>query len=442
MATYDSMGYDDVACFVGRVLGVESGQRISLFSILSIVMRSQAKPKYAVFLLSMGCAVVFWLLFAGISTLVVDPYGIDGSPVFQNFNVRKPHSYRHRVEAKMARVRRLNVATLVLGNSRVDAGFDPKSLAWPRSLTPVFNLGIPNYKINSSIELVEGNNRLVETSNIFLGIDYLDFISSVNCELPPKVGVTEAAWWEAGIFIKTHFSLMAIVDSLRTIGAQRQPGSRHMTEDGFNPWDDTWESINLEGQAVIFEQKNRENLKSYVARNTYCSRNTDAPEWLAILRFLRKRALMGKKTFVFLHPYHADILASMSLTGHIDTFNQFKRSLAREISIITRETGATIPLWDFAAMYPPNISPAPKKGELGVASRWYWEAGHYRKSLGDKMLKRMLGALDSDLQFGDLLIAKNFEDVISRQTHLYDTYRTQHYDDVTRIERLKALVSH
>lgn len=144
---------------------------------------------------------------------------------------------------------------------------------------------------------------------------------------------------------------------------------------------------------------------------------------------------------MFLHPYHADFLVSMSLTGHINAFNQFKRSLVREISIITRETGATIPLWDFAAMYPPNASAVPAKGELEVTSRWYWEAGHYRKSLGDKMLKRMLGAHDSDNSFGDLLIANNVEGVISRQTRLYDTYRNQHYDDVKRIEGLKALVS-
>ncbi len=92
-------------------------------------MRSQARLKYAIFLLFVGCSSLFLLLAAGVFTHVIDPYGINDSPTIQNFNVRKPYAYRHRVEAKLARVRRLNFATLVLGNSRVDADFDPQSLA-------------------------------------------------------------------------------------------------------------------------------------------------------------------------------------------------------------------------------------------------------------------------------------------------------------------------
>jgi len=57
----------------------------------------------------------------------------------------------------------------------------------------------------------------------------------------------------------------------------------------------------------------------------------------------------------------------------------------------------------------------PPPGDTRTEMRWYWEAGHFKKSLGEIMLATMFAAPGNQTQWGHRLIASDLEDHLQRQ---------------------------
>ena len=49
-------------------------------------------------------------------------------------------------------------------------------------------------------------------------------------------------------------------------------------------------------------------------------------------------------------------------------------------------TDANAELWDFSGFSPYADEAVPLPGDTHSEMRWYWEAGHFKKSLGDRLL--------------------------------------------------------
>ena len=74
--------------------------------------------------------------------VAVDPYGILGTPPIPGRTAEKFSAADRPRLTKSYLVDRVDAATLLLGASNVDVGFNPLSPAWPASNRPVFNLAI------------------------------------------------------------------------------------------------------------------------------------------------------------------------------------------------------------------------------------------------------------------------------------------------------------
>ena len=66
-------------------------------------------------------------------------------------------------------------ASLVLGNSRAEIGFDPESPAWPESARPVFNLALPGAGIAAVADELAEALRSTSPRLVVVGLDFLDF---------------------------------------------------------------------------------------------------------------------------------------------------------------------------------------------------------------------------------------------------------------------------
>ncbi|MBV9377731.1 MAG: hypothetical protein JO320_22240, partial [Alphaproteobacteria bacterium] len=66
----------------------------------------------------------------------VDPYRMYGTPVVPGWTALKPQIYKQASLAKTYQLERVGPATLLLGNSRVEIGFDPESPHWPAAAHP------------------------------------------------------------------------------------------------------------------------------------------------------------------------------------------------------------------------------------------------------------------------------------------------------------------
>src|ERR1700680_698269 len=78
------------------------------------------------------------LLTIGLA-LWVDPYRMYGTPETPGWTALKPRIYEQIGIAKTYQLDRVAPTTLLLGNSRVEIGFDPESRLWPAGAQPVFN---------------------------------------------------------------------------------------------------------------------------------------------------------------------------------------------------------------------------------------------------------------------------------------------------------------
>lgn len=77
---------------------------------------------------------------------------------------------------KLTGVERMRPASLTLGNSRPEIGFDPERLAWPPGAHPVFNLALPGAGMvavaGEFAQALSGTSRRL----VVVGLDSLDCV--------------------------------------------------------------------------------------------------------------------------------------------------------------------------------------------------------------------------------------------------------------------------
>ncbi|MEM8799992.1 MAG: hypothetical protein AAGF15_07935 [Pseudomonadota bacterium] len=117
------------------------------------------------------CSALF-LTLAGSLAWLVDPYYVHSSPRIEGFNKIKPHAQDLGNETKITLAIRRNPATLLIGNSRIDIGFDPDMLATeiPSIPRPISNVGVPGMGVPGVRQTL--SRLLSETSprHIYIGL--------------------------------------------------------------------------------------------------------------------------------------------------------------------------------------------------------------------------------------------------------------------------------
>ena len=98
-----------------------------------------------------------------------------------------------------------------------------------------------------------------------------------------------------------------------------------------------------------------------------------------------------------------------------------------------RTRGTRVTVWDFACPHPLTAERVPVPGDLRTEMRWYWEAGHFKKALGDVVLDKALAlnALDKSPDFGVSLRAANIDQRITHCRSALATMRKQ-FPELTR----------
>lgn len=372
---------------------------------------------------------------------IVDPYGLNGWVRMEGINFVKPASYLQVGPAKARRFARANPATVILGNSRVDIGFDPESPAWPAPFRPLYNFGIPGgglYDVLRSYLLARdhGVRRLI------VGLDFADFLVD-DAPLPGDLDRYAAldAGMPVGLFVQSHLSIRAALDTVKTLLAQGDPYAEDMTDAGFNPLRQYIPIMRQEGHAAVAAQRSRENVAAYLKR----ARTLRAPDggpnrpMAELAHLLADARSRGIEVHLFTYPYHADLmetLADLELWPLLDDWKREIRALA-----MAPETRAAS-LWDFATFNDYTTERIPPPGDTTSDMAWYWEPGHFKPSLGDRMIAAMYGtertlgdpvaAPGRNLMLAD--IDAELADIRTREGR----YRAERAPDAERIIRMVA----
>lgn len=372
---------------------------------------------------------------------IVDPYGLNGWVRMEGVNLVKPASYLQVAPAKARRFARAHPATVVLGNSRADIGFDPDSPAWPESFRPVYNFGIPGgglYDVLRSYLLARdsGVRRMV------IGLDFADFLED---DAPLPDGLERYAALDAGmpigLFVQSHLSLRAAIDTVKTLLAQRDPYAENMTEAGFNPLRQYFPIVRQEGHAAVAEQRSRENVAAYLRR----ARTLRAPDggpnraMAELAHLLADARTRGIEVHLFTYPYHADLLETLMDLELWPLMEEWKRRV-RALAMAPATRAAS--LWDFTTYNSYTTERIPPPGDTASDMAWYWEPGHFKASFGDRMIAAICAAWSEPGKPGAVpgsnLMMANIDAALADIRAREAQYRAERAPDAERILRMVA----
>lgn len=342
-----------------------------------------------------GIAVVVTLV------AIIDPYNQYQIVVRPGFNLIKPGLTRYQQENKLTQASQLRPDALILGHSRAEVGFDPDGPAFVRRNLSAYNLAIPGTGISTARAQVEYLYKVgIKPKVIILGIEFLDFL-----EAPRKMpAATEPSrptidrhlvtgwFWR----FDSLFSLASVSDAVRTLFIQHNSEMPTMTSRGFNPLQEYPALARTEGYFTLFRQRAQENTQTYLRKAKGSLSLADLTHLRAILDLAAEQ---GTEVKLIIYPYHAQILALFEETGIVFTFEEWKNFVTREVSgARLRHPHASVGLFDFSGYGNYNCERIPKQGDRVTATRWYWEAGHFKKELGDVVLDGVLSAPASSLR--------------------------------------------
>lgn len=393
------------------------------------------------------------LIITAAFNYLVDPYGFFDIERVKGFNQLKPAASSHVRIVKPYQLNRINPHAVIAGNSRPEMGINPDHECWPEPLKPVYNFGLPG----ADVYMVSRNLQHAVIANqihfILWGLDFKDFLSEQNSSKhtsswpPPwrqfekrlNVNADETSnttYW-INVFqdyLKSLFSLDALEDSFYTISKQVDKRSSTVTRNGFNPARDMRDIIKLEGQGIIFKQKNIAvtELFSHPERSIDQTENYGSIEFTSMVKFFEFAKKHNVKVVLFINPYHADYLTAMELAGWWPQFESWKRKLT------SLSASYNIELWDFSLINDFSTEQPPAIDDKKTLLQWFWEPAHYRKELGNLMLNRILHSScesEQDETVGIRLTKTNIENHLESSRRAMADYKANNRNAIKRLQR-------
>lgn len=345
------------------------------------------------FLRHFALALMAMLASIAAFTTLMDPYDYWNIPRIEGVNARRPAADTHLMWVKARQYPRVRPRTVVAGNSRVQVGFDPASPAWGPQAQPVYNYGLAGRTVPELVGELERAIAAHRPSTLHLGIDLIDF--RIPAEkwaayrpAPPPPAPTRAD--DLARLGPLTLSLTALGDSLKSLAAQRARDSADITPNGYNALAEYRRLVATEGHAALFEQRNRENYRNYRAGPKAVAWPTPggSPSWSALARLAATARANNVTLILFTYPYHADILVSLHRAGLLPALLDQRARLAA--------FAAThgIAVHDFTVIDAATTEPVPTPGDRRARMRFYWEAGHFKATLGDRMIEAMRAPAD------------------------------------------------
>jgi hypothetical protein len=358
------------------------------------------------------------LAVAGANWLV-DPYSIYGSPRITGFNADKVEFLSYLRLTKPYQVERRRPAALILGTSRSGIGLSAEHRAW-RSAA-VYNLAIPDAGIYETLRYLQHAQAVRPIERVVLALDFRSF----------NAKRIDAAFSEGRLAVArdgernpqrpaarlqdlaaTLASWDALANTLRTVRRQGW-GRERLLEDG------SWERVDEHFRHfAAFLSYTRATVQRYQDAQQrpdgFAPLTPDNPVFADYRAILRTAYASGIDLRVLISPSHAWHWETLRQLGLWPRFETLKRTLVTIHQEEAARAGAhPIPLWDFSGTNSLTAEPVPQTDTGAKPMTWFWESIHYKKTLGDLVLQKVLADEDHPTpvpsEFGVLLTPERLD---------------------------------
>jgi hypothetical protein len=363
---------------------------------------------------------VFGAFFAGLALLgvlavalvnyAVDPYGVFGVAPVPGFNAVKPRPDVMLREIKFILGKRARPQALIIGNSRAEVGFDPQHPVFRMRQLRGFNAAVPGSGTEYAAAALQRFAASDEIQVAVVGLDFLDFLYAPN-ETERPASSPAPQWATTRTRLLALFSSTAAIDSVTTLLIQRERNPATLRADGFNPMLDYRDIAAREGYFALFRQRALESARNLAKQphNLYVGGPRTSPSFAALEAMLRTAGEKGIELRFVIYPYHRLLMSQLRDAGLWPLFEQWKTDVTALIDD-ARRRGVRVSLWDFACPDGFTDEPVPAPGDRAATMQWYWEAGHFKKELGDRVLARIFDDPGASESFGFELSAANVAD--------------------------------
>ena len=360
----------------------------------------------------------------GAFNALIDPLGAFGGPAIAGVNARKPYLDHHREQARWARARRACAPAAIFGNSRAEIGFDPEHPAFAAHGTPAFNHAIPGTKATTALRQLGWLEAAGCMPRLMVvGVDFFDFLGGEAMPLPARDPHDDGPRTDAAFLAETVFSLSGLRDALQTVAIQRASHPTTLTERGFNPLLNYVPEVAISGHYVLFRQRADENARRWMIRAPRLAPEGggESIDQLVLEAMLDRAGATGGETHLVIYPYHAQIRLMIDGLGLNPLFDAWKRDLVARAGRRAAR-GERVVLWDFSGISETTREAIPPRGDKKTQLARYWEAGHFKKALGDRVLARVLGSDDEG--FGIRLDAGNIDAHLAADARAVEALKT------------------
>ncbi|MFZ6843200.1 hypothetical protein [Undibacterium sp. RuTC16W] len=338
-------------------------------------------------------------IFAVIAIVVtIDPYRLYHVVEIAGINQIKPQPDRYQEEIKLSNARQLKANALIFGNSRAEYGLNPDYEGFAKAGLSGYNMALSGTKMATTRRDLAYLRSIGQKPDfVILGVDFLDYLVD-GSKIPVSPSVHElnthphdvnGIQWQ----FDALFSLTSVSDAIKTIEIQNNTEAETISPRGLNPLHEYKKIAREEGYYVIFQQRALEYAKTFTRKphDLRYPQTNSSPELDGLRATLAMIATDNSEAHIIIYPYHAQILALFEEVGLWPSFEAWKKMLLTEVNTANQaHPDARLTLWDFSGYGTAQCEVIPAKGDIKSITKWYWEAGHFKQSLGDIILNRVL----------------------------------------------------
>ncbi|MEM6838126.1 MAG: hypothetical protein AAF609_14875 [Cyanobacteria bacterium P01_C01_bin.120] len=374
------------------------------------------------------CAALLGVLSIGLFNLLIDPFGILGSPAIAGLNQEKPKEASHVRLFKAVDVVRIKPRAVFIGTSGVEYGLNPNhpSLA---NYQPVYNLGLPDSNAYEQLRYLE--HAIANQPGLEVVVVGLDFVS-YNHQNVTEVDFHEDRLGQDHVIVNDLLKVMLSIDALEASIETITENTDESTEfPYYSNGTRNGEYFNSNKPMIDIFQ---EYLKTYLHRSELYGQFSLSPEMLdslkAIVDLCEEHDI---ELNVFVSPFHASHLEAIQAANLWSVFEDWKRQVV-EIT----------PIWDFSVY---NFVTAET---ISDDMQYFRDSAHYREEVGNLILNCILQSQDEEIcslqpqgqnipeAFGVLVTPDNIATHLEQIRRDRESWATKNSEIVEMVQILKA----
>jgi len=369
----------------------------------------------------------FILILAASFNFIIDPYSIFDTWLIDGINSSKYGAGNRTSISKTYMVANYNPETIILGTSRFDIGIDPASPAVPDRYKPVFNFGVPGASLYNQFRNLQHAISFHKPKLVIFELGFQSFLkrTDVEKEYPPKglefedrlsVKYDGSENEHRPLKVLKDYSAAlltntAVIDSVNTIWEGK---NIWLNQNGLSNGSLRFGSqVANKGYFSVFRDVLKRQVSFYTGEMT--PDNNALRVIVDVIDLCANNCIDVK---FIIPPYHSSQLDMWKSLGLWGKFMEFKRTASKTINSHKNNDCIKVDLYDFAFHNEITTEAIPPYGNKEVTMNWFWEPIHFKKKLGNLMLKRLFKDMNysPNNNFGIKLTSKNIEFHIKKIT--------------------------